>query len=77
MDTNNKYLERVSSVPDICRGKPCIKGTRIPVYMIISLLAQGETLENIIKDYPSLTTEDITASLFYSERLCEFEAYAL
>ena len=77
MNTNNKYFERISSNPDICRGKPCIKGTRIPVYMVISLIAQGEKLENILKDYPSLTPEDIKSSLFYAARLCEFEAYAL
>ena len=58
---------RISSDPDILHGKPCIKGTRIPVYLIVSLVAEGETAENIIKDYPSLTPEDIKAALRFEQ----------
>lgn len=68
---------RISSDPDILHGKPCIKGTRIPVYLIVSLVAEGETVENIIKDYPSLTPEDIQAALRYAAKLSEYEAYAI
>jgi len=68
---------RISSDPDILHGKPCIKGTRIPVYLIVSLVAEGETAENIIKDYPSLTPEDIKAALRYAAKLSEYEAYAI
>jgi uncharacterized protein (DUF433 family) len=68
---------RISSDPDILHGKPCIKGTRIPVYLIVSLVAEGETVENIIKDYPSLTPEDIKAALRYAAKLSEYEAYAI
>jgi len=68
---------RISSDPDILHGKPCIKGTRIPVYLIVSLIAEGESMENIIKDYPSLTPEDIKAALRYAARLSEYEAYAI
>ena len=68
---------RISSDPDILHGKPCIKGTRIPVYLIVSLVAEGESVENIIKDYPSLTPEDIKAALHYAARLSEYEAYAI
>jgi uncharacterized protein (DUF433 family) len=68
---------RISSDPDILHGKPCIKGTRIPVYLIVSLVAEGETVENIIKDYPSLTLEDIKAALRYAAKLSEYEAYAI
>ena len=68
---------RISSDPDILHGKPCIKGTRIPVYLILSLVAEGESVENIIKDYPSLTPEDIKAALRYAARLSEYEAYAI
>jgi uncharacterized protein (DUF433 family) len=68
---------RISSDPDILHGKPCIKGTRIPVYLIVSLVAEGEALENIIKDYPSLTPEDIKAALRYAAKLSEYEAYAI
>jgi uncharacterized protein (DUF433 family) len=68
---------RISSDPDILHGKPCIRGTRIPVYLIVSLVAEGETVENIIKDYPSLTPEDIKAALRYAAKLSEYEAYAI
>jgi uncharacterized protein (DUF433 family) len=68
---------RISSDPDILHGKPCIKGTRIPVYLIVSLIAEGESVENIIKDYPSLTPEDIKAALRYAAKLSEYEAYAI
>jgi uncharacterized protein (DUF433 family) len=68
---------RISSDPDILHGKPCIKGTRIPVYLIVSLVAEGECVENIIEDYPSLTPEDIKAALRYAAKLSEYEAYAI
>ena len=72
-----KAFERISSDPDILHGKPCIKGTRIPVYLIVSLVSEGETVENIIKDYPSLIPEDIKAALRYAAKLSEYEAYAI
>ena len=74
---NQEILQRISSDPDICHGKPCIKGTRIPVYLIVSLVAEGESVDSIIQDYPSLTPEDIKAAISYAARLCEYEAYAL
>lgn len=70
-------LERISSDPEICHGKPCIKGTRIPVYLIVSLIAEGENIETIIKDYPSITPDDIKAAIKYAAKLCEYEAYAI
>ncbi|MCD6318003.1 DUF433 domain-containing protein [Candidatus Aerophobetes bacterium] len=59
MKKEEKFLERISSDPDICHGKPCIKGTRIPVYLIVSLVSEGMSAEEIINDYSSLTVEDI------------------
>ena len=70
-------LKRITSDPEICHGKPCIKGTRIPVYLIVSLIAEGENIETIIKDYPSITPDDIKAAVKYAARLCEYEAYAI
>ena len=70
-------FERISSDPDILHGKSCIKGTRIPVYLIVSLAAEGESVEAIIRDYPSLTPEDIRAALRYAAKLSEYEAYAI
>lgn len=77
MKKEEKFLERISSDPDICHGKPCIKGTRIPVYLIISLVSEGMSVEEIINDYPSLTAEDIKAAIQYAAKLCEYEAYAI
>lgn len=74
---NNEIYERITSNPDILHGKPCIKGTRIPVYLIVSLIAEGVSIKNIIKDYPSLTADDIKAAIAYAAKLCEYEAYAI
>ena len=76
-EREKEIFERISSDPDILHGKPCIKGTRIPVSLIVSLVAEGATVEEIIKDYPSLTPEDIRAAIKYASKLCEYEAYAL
>lgn len=70
-------LQNIVSTPEICHGKPCIKGTRIPVYLIVDLIADGETAEAILADYPSLTFADIQAAIHYAARLCEYEAYAV
>jgi len=74
---DKEVFDRISSDPDILHGKPCIKGTRIPVYLIVSLIAEGVSVEEIIKDYPSLTAEDIKAAVKYASKLCEYEAYAV
>ena len=74
---NKDIFERISSNPEILHGKPCIKGTRIPVYMIVSLVGEGVSIDEIIKDYPSLTPEDIKAAVKYASKLCEYEAYAV
>ncbi len=72
-----KIFQRISSDPDVCHGKPVIKGTRVPVYLIVSLVAEGENIESIVNDYPSVTPEDVHAALRYAARLSEYEAYAL
>lgn len=72
-----ELFQRISSDPDICHGKPCIKGTRMPVYLIVSLVAEGESIESIIQDYPSLTPEDIKAAISYAAKLRKYEVYAL
>jgi uncharacterized protein (DUF433 family) len=74
---DQEIFQRISSDPDICHGKPCITGTRIPVYLIVELVAEGESMETILQDYPSLTSEDIQSALHYAAKLCEYEAYAL
>jgi len=57
-------LERISVDPEVCHGQPCIRGTRIMVYLILELLEAGVSPEQIIRDYyPQLTKEDIEACL--------------
>jgi uncharacterized protein (DUF433 family) len=64
---------RIISNPGICSGKPCIQGTRIPVHIILSLLAAGESKDNIMKAYPHITGEDIMACLEYAAFLADEE----
>lgn len=70
----NTSIERIVSDPKICSGKPCIKGTRIPVHIVLDLLAAGESFEGIKKAYPNLTDEDIRACLSYASLLADEEA---
>ncbi len=60
-----QLLERISIDPQICHGKPCIKGTRIPVFVLLDALATGMTHQEIIEEYPPVTEEDIQAALCY------------
>jgi len=68
-----EWREYIISTPDVLRGKPRIKGTRIPVSLILGYLAAGRTTEDIIKEFPDLTKEQITACLKYARDLAEFE----
>jgi uncharacterized protein (DUF433 family) len=58
-------LDRISIDPNVCFGKPCIKGTRIWVSLILDFLASGETPEQIRTSYPQLTDDDIRAAIAY------------
>jgi uncharacterized protein (DUF433 family) len=58
-------LDRISVNPNICFGKPCIKGTRIWVSLILDFLATGDTFETILDNYPQIKKEDILACLAY------------
>jgi uncharacterized protein (DUF433 family) len=57
---------RIVSDPQICGGEPCIRGTRIPVQVILNHLAAGEDHQTLLKQFPRLTQEDILASLEYA-----------
>jgi len=67
------FLNRIEIDVDKLGGKPVIKGTRIPVALIIELIANGLEPDEIIKEYPELTIEDIKAALLYAARLAENE----
>ncbi len=66
-------MDRIVVDPQILVGKPVIKGTRIPVYLIIEFLANGVTEEEILDQYPSLTREDIKAALLYASKCLDRE----
>ncbi len=61
--------DRISIDPQVCFGKPVIKGTRIWVELILSLMADGSSAEEILRDYPQLSDEDLRASLAYGASL--------
>ncbi len=72
MATKN-YQERIVRIPGLVGGKPVIKGTRIPVDLILDRLAYDLDLKTLFEDYPRLTKEDIKACLVYARELVEEE----
>ena len=62
---------RISIDPKICHGQACIQGTRIPVHQIIRMLANGDKIEELLEEYPSLKVDDIYACLNYAASLAE------
>jgi uncharacterized protein (DUF433 family) len=64
--TDEKLRGRIEIDPKVMAGKPCIRGTRIPVRMIVNLLAHGARFDEIFAEYPRLTREDILACLLYA-----------
>jgi uncharacterized protein (DUF433 family) len=68
-----ELMDRIVINPDVLVGKPVIKGTRIPVYLLIELLANGMTAKEILKEYPQLKPEDIKAALLYASKCLERE----
>jgi uncharacterized protein (DUF433 family) len=67
--TYDELLSRVSVDPKICAGKPCIRGTRIYIAIILDGLAEGLTPEELMDHYPQLTADDIRAALAYAAEL--------
>ncbi len=64
---------RITIDPDICHGKPCIRGLRHPVEMILELLSAGMTTEEILADYEDLEREDILAALSFATQLSQIK----
>jgi uncharacterized protein (DUF433 family) len=62
-------LDRITIDPDVCNGKPVIRGLRITVESILDYLSAGETPEEILRQYPMLEPEDIAACLAFASRL--------
>jgi uncharacterized protein (DUF433 family) len=71
-----EWKDYIASDPEILRGRPRIKGTRIPVSLILGYLAAGQTAEQIIAEFPDLTGDQIAACLGYARDLAEFAVEA-
>ena len=61
--------ERVVVNPDLCNGKPVVRGTRITAQTVLEFLAAGDSVEEVLEEYPSLTREDVQACLDYASKL--------
>jgi len=65
--------DRITTDPKVLVGKPVIRGTRIPVYLILELLAAGTSREETLQNYPQLKNEDITAAIEYASEVLRGE----
>ena len=64
-------FERISIDPEVLHGQACVKGTRIPVHQVVRMLANGDTVDDLLEEYPSISREDILACLDYAASLAE------
>jgi len=65
----NASFERITVDPEVCHGKPCVKGTRVMVWQVVQFLANGDTVDTILGAYPELTREDVQACLAFAAEL--------
>lgn len=65
----DKLLERISVDPQVCFGKPCIRGHRIWVSLVLDLLSSGLSVEDVLEEYPQLSREDILACVAYGAEM--------
>ncbi len=70
----DSLLQRITHHPDLCHGKPCIRGLRYPVEFILELLSSGMTTEEILADYDDLELDDIHAVLLFAARLSQVKS---
>ena len=70
----NQLLQRITLDPNICHGKPCIRGLRYPVELILKLLSSGMNAKEIIDDYDDLENENILAALLFAARLTQVKS---
>jgi uncharacterized protein (DUF433 family) len=74
---NSRWQERIESDPQIPRGKPCIRGSRIPVALILGYLAAERNPKEILEQFPDLVPADLAACLEYARDPADFEAVAV
>ncbi len=65
----NPLLDRISIEPNVCFGKPCIRGTRIWVSLILDFLASGSSIQEILQEYPHLVEDDVRAAIAYGAEM--------
>ncbi|NER34475.1 MAG: DUF433 domain-containing protein [Oscillatoria sp. SIO1A7] len=70
----NSLLKRITLDPNICHGKPCIRGLRYPVESMLELLSAGMSIDEILADYEDLEREDIFAALVFATRLTQVKS---
>ncbi|MBI4872707.1 MAG: DUF433 domain-containing protein [Candidatus Riflebacteria bacterium] len=75
--TRDELLARVVVNPAICGGRPCVRGTRIYIAIILASLAEGASPEELLKQYPSLVMEDVRAALAYAADLAQENTWKL
>ena len=72
--SNEQLLSRITTDPNICHGKPCIRGLRYPVEFLLDLLSGDMTMEQILADYPDLEAADLRAAIAYAARLSRIKS---
>jgi uncharacterized protein (DUF433 family) len=66
---NERLLSRITADPNVCHGKPCIRGLRYPVEFLLDLMSGDMTPEQILDDYPDVERDDLRAAIAYGARL--------
>ena len=75
--STEELLQRITVNPEICHGKPCVRGLRYPVPMLLELLSSGMTVDEVLADYQDLEREDLLAAIAYGGRLSDAKRVAL
>ena len=73
--SNSELLSRITVDPEICHGKPCVRGLRYPVEFLLELLSGDMTLEEILADYPDLEADDLKAACAYGSNLSAWRTH--
>lgn len=71
---NEELIQRITVNPDICHGKPTVRGLRYPVVNVLELLASNMTQDEILTDYPDLEKEDLQACLLFAARIVDVKS---
>lgn len=64
-------IERIEINPEVCSGRPVVRGTRIPVHTVLGVLAAGDDIDEVLKGYPRLTRDDVLACLEYASKVTD------